>query len=203
MLRRALRGLCGFLLALGFALALEYHVALKRSHPLVRVAGVHVAQRKEMRGVFATVLALAVHQEGARMERTTVDIASDDGQVELRATGQVVLFDGFLRVYEEGRDDDVTEDDYICNSTFTCFWYIFFVGVPAGTISDLMTEVTVYDGEEYWSRVAYDLIFFVWMGVLLFNVITGLMVDTFGSLREESNERESTLSNSCFICGVS
>ena len=35
-----------------------------------------------------------------------------------------------------------------------------------------MTEVTVYDGEEYWSRVAYDLIFFVWMGVLLFNVIT-------------------------------
>ena len=99
--------------------------------------------------------------------------------------------------------DDVTEDDYICNSTFTCFWYIFFVGVPAGTISDLMTEVTVYDGEEYWSRVAYDLIFFVWMGVLLFNVITGLMVDTFGALREESNERENTLSNSCFICGVS
>ena len=97
----------------------------------------------------------------------------------------------------------MTEDDYICNSTFTCFWYIFFVGVPAGTISDLMTEVTVYDGEEYWSRVAYDLIFFVWMGVLLFNVITGLMVDTFGALREESNERESTLSNSCFICGVS
>jgi len=54
---------------------------------------------------------IASQMEGARMERTTVDIASADGQVELRATGQVVLFDGFLRVYEEGRDDDVLDDD--------------------------------------------------------------------------------------------
>ena len=33
---------------------------------------------------------LACQMEGARLERTTVDIASRDGQVELRATGQVV-----------------------------------------------------------------------------------------------------------------
>lgn len=54
---------------------------------------------------------LACQMEAARMERTTVDVGSADGQVELRATGQVVLFDGFLRVYEEGRDDVVDEDD--------------------------------------------------------------------------------------------
>ena len=54
---------------------------------------------------------LACQMEGARMERTTVDIGSRDGQVELRATGQVVLFDGFLRVYEEGRDDQAVDDD--------------------------------------------------------------------------------------------
>lgn len=54
---------------------------------------------------------LACQMEAARMERTTVDIGSADAQVGLRATGQVVLFDGFLRVYEEGRDDVVTDDD--------------------------------------------------------------------------------------------
>ena len=54
---------------------------------------------------------LSCQMEGARMERTTVDIGSGDGQVVLRATGQVVLFDGFMRVYEEGRDDVVDEDD--------------------------------------------------------------------------------------------
>jgi len=54
---------------------------------------------------------LACQMASARMERTTVDIASADGQVGLRATGQVVLFDGFMRVYEEGRDDAVVDDD--------------------------------------------------------------------------------------------
>ncbi|MEX0284303.1 MAG: type I DNA topoisomerase [Paracoccaceae bacterium] len=54
---------------------------------------------------------LACQMEAARMERTTVDIGSADGQVGLRATGQVVLFDGFLRVYEEGRDDTVVDED--------------------------------------------------------------------------------------------
>src|SRR5690606_33423254 len=49
--------------------------------------------------------------EAARFERTTVEIASADGQVGLRATGQVVTFDGFLKVYMEGRDDVELEGD--------------------------------------------------------------------------------------------
>ena len=53
---------------------------------------------------------LACQMEAARLERTTVDIASKDGQVGLRATGQVILFDGFLKIYEEGRDDDGRDD---------------------------------------------------------------------------------------------
>ncbi|KAF0173784.1 MAG: DNA topoisomerase I [Rhodobacteraceae bacterium] len=49
---------------------------------------------------------LASQMAGARLERTTVEIGSADTQVGLRATGQVLLFDGFLKVYEEGRDDE-------------------------------------------------------------------------------------------------
>ena len=49
---------------------------------------------------------IASQMSAARMERTTVDVTSADAQVELRATGQVVLFDGFLKIYEEGRDDE-------------------------------------------------------------------------------------------------
>ncbi|MCB1476250.1 MAG: topoisomerase DNA-binding C4 zinc finger domain-containing protein, partial [Rhodobiaceae bacterium] len=48
---------------------------------------------------------LACQMAAARLERTTVDIASNDRNVGLRATGQVVKFDGFLKVYEESRDD--------------------------------------------------------------------------------------------------
>ncbi|MBF9031429.1 type I DNA topoisomerase [Rhodobacterales bacterium HKCCE3408] len=53
---------------------------------------------------------IASQMEAARLERTTVDIASEDGHVGLRATGQVIQFDGFLKVYEEGRDDSEDED---------------------------------------------------------------------------------------------
>ncbi|WP_138465425.1 type I DNA topoisomerase [Poseidonocella sp. HB161398] len=54
---------------------------------------------------------LASQMEAARLERTTVEVFSADGQVGLRASGQVVLFDGFLKVYEEGRDEPEDEDD--------------------------------------------------------------------------------------------
>ena len=54
---------------------------------------------------------LACQMAAARLERTTADITSADGQVGLRATGQVMLFDGFMRVYEEGRDDVMNGDD--------------------------------------------------------------------------------------------
>jgi len=54
---------------------------------------------------------IASQMSSARMERTTVDISSEDCQVGLRATGQVVLFEGFLKVYEEGRDDTVIDAD--------------------------------------------------------------------------------------------
>ncbi|MFD2173346.1 type I DNA topoisomerase [Rhodobacter lacus] len=53
---------------------------------------------------------LASQMAAAVMERTTVDVGSRDGEVELRATGQVVTFDGFLKIYDQGRDDDEGED---------------------------------------------------------------------------------------------
>ena len=56
---------------------------------------------------------VASQMESAEMERTTVDIAVKAGarNLELRASGQVVKFDGFLAVYQEGRDDDPEDED--------------------------------------------------------------------------------------------
>ncbi|MDE3114635.1 MAG: type I DNA topoisomerase, partial [Pseudomonadota bacterium] len=54
--------------------------------------------------------AVASQMESAELERTTVDAVSADGQITLRATGSVTLFDGFLTLYQEGRDDDSDEN---------------------------------------------------------------------------------------------
>ena len=48
---------------------------------------------------------IASQMESARIERTTIDLESSDGKTALRASGDVTLFDGYLAVYEEGRDD--------------------------------------------------------------------------------------------------
>ena len=58
--------------------------------------------------------AIASQMEAARFRRTTVEIGEATAKTGLRATGQVVTFDGFLKVYEEGRDDSengVIDDD--------------------------------------------------------------------------------------------
>ena len=54
---------------------------------------------------------MASQMENARLQRTTINIASRDGQTGLRATGSVVTFAGFLKLYEEGRDDTKDEKE--------------------------------------------------------------------------------------------
>ncbi len=54
---------------------------------------------------------ISCQMESAKLERTSVDIQSPDKEVTLRANGQVVLFEGFLKVYEESRDDVEQSDD--------------------------------------------------------------------------------------------
>ena len=56
---------------------------------------------------------IASQMESAELERTTVDITAKAAsrQLELRATGQVIKFDGFLALYQEGRDDDGDDED--------------------------------------------------------------------------------------------
>ena len=49
--------------------------------------------------------AMASQMASARLERTTVELEDGTGQHALRATGQVVLFPGYLALYEEGRDE--------------------------------------------------------------------------------------------------
>ena len=57
--------------------------------------------------------AVASQMQSAELERTTVDIEAKVGArvLELRATGQVVKFDGFLTLYQEGMDEPSDDDE--------------------------------------------------------------------------------------------
>ena len=55
--------------------------------------------------------ALASQMASARLERTTVELTDGAGRAVLRASGQVVLFPGYLALYEEGRDEKADDEE--------------------------------------------------------------------------------------------
>jgi len=55
--------------------------------------------------------ALASQMASARLERTTVELSHGAGRARLRASGQVVLFPGYLVLYEEGRDEKGEDEE--------------------------------------------------------------------------------------------
>jgi DNA topoisomerase-1 len=55
--------------------------------------------------------ALASQMASARLERTTVELTDGAGRAVLRASGQVVLFPGYLALYEEGRDEKAEDEE--------------------------------------------------------------------------------------------
>lgn len=49
--------------------------------------------------------AVASQMQSAQLDQTMITIGDDSRQTLLRATGSIITFDGFLRLYREGQDD--------------------------------------------------------------------------------------------------
>lgn len=54
---------------------------------------------------------IASQMAEAELEKTTVTISMDNNAEQFVATGEIVKFDGFLKVYRESTDDDAAEDE--------------------------------------------------------------------------------------------
>ena len=54
---------------------------------------------------------MASQMENARVQRTSITISGADGVTGLRASGTVITFAGFLKLYEEGKDDEADQKD--------------------------------------------------------------------------------------------
>lgn len=54
---------------------------------------------------------IASQMADAQLEKTTVTIGMSNAKDKFNATGEVIKFDGFLRVYKESYDDDAEQED--------------------------------------------------------------------------------------------
>uniref|UniRef100_A0A158Q836 Inositol 1,4,5-trisphosphate receptor n=1 Tax=Elaeophora elaphi TaxID=1147741 RepID=A0A158Q836_9BILA len=70
-----------------------------------------------------------------------------------------------------------------------------------GGIGDVLRNVAPHE-ESFLSRIVYDLTFFIVIVVIVLNLVFGVIIDTFGDLRAERNEKVDQLRNNCFICGL-
>ena len=93
--------------------AQEAHEAVRPTNPSRTPAEVAKYVDRDQARLYELIWnrAVASQMESAELERTTVDIVAKNGAraIDLRATGQVVKFDGFLTLYQEGQDE--TSDD--------------------------------------------------------------------------------------------
>lgn len=91
--------------------AQEAHEAIRPTQFDKDAAALHLSGAEA--GLYTLVWqrAVASQMASARLQRTTIDLLSDDGQTGLRATGTVTVFPGFLALYREGRDDDGDGED--------------------------------------------------------------------------------------------
>ena len=94
--------------------AQEAHEAMRPTDSDRRPGDLHLD--RDMARLYELVWkrAVASQMEAASIERTTVDIPSTDGKVDLRATGQVIKFDGFLTLYQEGKDERTMKTAAAC-----------------------------------------------------------------------------------------
>lgn len=76
---------------------------------------------------------VASQMANAELERTIIDIDNKNNTFIFQAKGEVVVFDGFLKVYQESHDDDDVDDDKVLLPKV-------FVGEILGTNSIQGTE---------------------------------------------------------------
>ncbi len=91
--------------------AQEAHEAIRPTDP-ARVADEMSLARDEAR-LYELIWnrTVACQMASAVFDQVRFDIDAADGSVGLRATGSVVAFDGYLKLYTEGRDDPAKDDD--------------------------------------------------------------------------------------------
>lgn len=79
---------------------------------------------------------IASQMADAEIEKTTIDILPGDRKEHFTATGEVIKFDGFLKVYLEGNDDEAETPD---GET----------ALPRMTVGETLTAIDVTAAERY------------------------------------------------------
>ncbi len=89
--------------------AQEAHEAIRPTNFDVSLAGDDDGQKRLYQLIWKR--AISSQMSEAELERTSIEIVNDKNSDLFRAKGEVIKFDGFLKVYLEGTDDEDEEEE--------------------------------------------------------------------------------------------
>jgi hypothetical protein len=112
--------------------------------------------------------------------------------------------------YPEDADDageEAPDQITMCRSMISCYAMFLVNGLLSGGgigefIGSELGNAPALSGKKTLGRYVFDLAFFVVVTIGLLNLIFGIIIDTFSSLREKANEERTLMENKCTICGL-
>ncbi|RLN66677.1 hypothetical protein BBJ28_00012745 [Nothophytophthora sp. Chile5] len=105
--------------------------------------------------------------------------------------------------------DTLTEDQregrapYTCQRLFQCFLVSLDQGLMSGGgLGSFLREIPLGTNAHSYGRLAFDVLFNILLVVLLLNLVFGVIIDTFASLRMDDQEKMLDMKSRCFICSI-
>jgi hypothetical protein len=113
---------------------------------------------------------------------------------------------GFYYIHDDFYNEESAQNE--CQTMVKCFGTFMRNGlIFGGGIGDYMAgelgQVPNHNNEEkFVGRALYDLLFFIIVIVLLLNIVFGIIIDTFASLRESQGEQKEQMTQKCAVCSI-
>lgn len=92
---------------------------------------------------------------------------------------------------------------YQCQRLFQCFLISLDQGFKSnGGLGGYLRANTPGDSLRSYARLAFDLFYNIVLIIMLLNIVFGVIIDTFASLRTADKETTMDMQNRCFICSI-
>ncbi|ETM50437.1 hypothetical protein L914_05509 [Phytophthora nicotianae] len=92
---------------------------------------------------------------------------------------------------------------YTCQRLFQCFLVSLDQGLKSdGGLGSYLRQIPLGTSAHSYGRLAFDVLYNILLVVLLLNLIFGVIIDTFASLRTNDQEKILDMQGRCFICSI-
>jgi len=90
-----------------------------------------------------------------------------------------------------------------CSTMLHCSLVMMNFGLRnGGGLADYVYDDSIGPVNELGGRYVADTLYFFVVGIVMLNIVFGIIIDTFSELRDEKNEKEEKTEEFCFICGI-